>query len=442
MEHRRTPSIDRSSERERLTALSQSPLRPDHEQSITTTSSARQPIETVACGENIEHSSQIPSPVSVNDSEGYFGGSSTFAFVSEVQSTTFPGKTGVSPQQHERHQIRKENPPTIHLSSSEPNHSEPDLLRDIPERKLSDDLVDSYFNHVYSLYPFVHESSFRAQYERLWTAWPPSSPPDAPQPVWFAILNMVYAYGCEFSDAVPRRDLPSVSLPFLTRARAIIVKHVFRLGSLELIQALLLMCHYLQGTLELNECWNMVGLMTRTAIGMGLHLTSSAVGLGCIEREMRRRVWWGCFVVDRTLSMKLGRLPSTNAMEGIEVDLPASVDDQYLTDDCVNPRQPSGRPSKVEFFIQTIKLASIMESVLKDLFHTGDCNRGVQVGVSLSTNSLQIIEHTVSLDGKLLLWWQNVPSHLRETPEIADGSDFQRQRNVLYIRYLTALKVF
>jgi hypothetical protein len=58
--------------------------------------------------------------------------------------------------------------------------------------------------------------------------------------------------------------------------------------------------------------------------------------VGCIEREMRKRVWWACFVVDRTLSMKLGRLSSTNAVEGIKLELPLSVDDQYITDDSIH----------------------------------------------------------------------------------------------------------
>jgi hypothetical protein len=209
---------------------------------------------------------------------------------------------------------------------------------ELPQRDLADSLVDAYFNHVHRLYGYVHEGSFRAEYERMWRHLSLSelSLPSS----WLGILNLIFAFGCEFCDAVKEKDVLTTSSRFVARSRSILFSQIFKAGSLEMAQALLLMCH---------ECWNLVGLMIRTAVSIGLHLNPTAASMTSVEKEVRKRVWWGCFVIDRTLSMKFGRPPSIRVTDGFDVELPLDVDDQYITNDSTVPRQPAGRPSMTGF---------------------------------------------------------------------------------------------
>lgn len=85
-------------------------------------------------------------------------------------------------------------------------------------------------------------------------------------------MNIVFALGYEFSDAIPDGSITTVVSLFVGRSQEIILPHIYRKGNLEFVQALLLMCHYLQGIMELNEYWNLVGLMIWAAISIGLQL--------------------------------------------------------------------------------------------------------------------------------------------------------------------------
>jgi hypothetical protein len=306
---------------------------------------------------------------------------------------------------------------------------------ELPQKQLADGLVDAYFARVHRLYPFVHEPSFRLEYERMWTL-DPRMLADS-RPLWFGLLNLVFAHGCEFCDSVQGKESVSMASRFVNNARRIVFARVFTQGSLELVQALLLMCHYLQSTLELDECWSLVGLMIRTSIGLGLHFNSSpsSENLTSVQWEMRKRIWWGCYVIDRTLSMKFGRAPSIQGANTSDIDAPLDVDDQYISQDSVVPRQPEGRPSLTAFFTQTIKLANVVEQVLLDLYQPSQNEKMGDKSLRQATiHSSYIIGHSVLLDGELLSWWHAVPPHLKHEPEVPDGPDFKLQRNVLSIR--------
>jgi hypothetical protein len=249
----------------------------------------------------------------------------------------------------------------------------------------------------------------------------------------------VFAYGCEFCFESNEQPFIKRATPFIERAKRVIVSFGFKSADLLLVQALLLLCHYLQGTLELNDCWSFSGLMIRSAFSVGLHLNpTDGDALTAVEREIRKRVWWGCFVLDRTLSMKLGRPPAINLADA-EVDLPLEVDDQYITHTALNPRQPSGRPSRISFFVHTIRLSHVIDEILSKLYLSSRklrAKRHPPVWSCKRTEESDIIGHSFLLDGQLQAWWNDTPLHLKIEPDLPDCADFDRQRKVILIRYL------
>ncbi len=357
---------------------------------------------------------------SVEHPAGYFGESSTFNFVLKM------GARGADHTQQDPAR-RRLSTGGSEATFSALGHSPPER-RDfsiLPPKQLADSLIDAYFLHVHRLYPFVHEPSFRSRYDQMWAQ--ASNEHVEPEPRWMGLLNIVFAHGCEFCHSLPQEGSPAVASEFLNRTRKIVYAHVFREGSLELIQALLLMSHYLQGTMELNECWSLVGLMIRTSVSLGFHMNPPESVHSVVEQEMRKRVWWGCYIIDRTLSMKFGRPISTQGAHLYKVDLPLEVDDQYITESSTQPRQPEGRPSLIVFFIQTIKQQRVIENILNNLYN--GCPSSAP-----NVKPLRSLGQLVVLDDELLSWWDNLPAHLKYEPDLPDGPDFRRQRNVIYIR--------
>ncbi|KAK5220849.1 hypothetical protein LTR47_011108 [Exophiala xenobiotica] len=377
----------------------------------------------------------LPSANEGQQPDGFFGESSTYNFVSRVRSSSPEGGNGNAPSKSKRRRISAshDSNATGLLSVLTPLAAE--TAQELPPRPASDDLIDAYFNRVHRLYPFIHESTFRSEYEQMWIHPPVSTR----RPTWLALLNMVYSFGWEFGENWNTRNNCS-AYTFAARAQNLLYPHMLPEASLEIVQTLLLLCHFLQGTLEVNTCWSLVGLMTHSAISIGLHLNPTTMALTSVEKEVRKRVWWGCIMLDRTLGMKFGRPPFMRTTDGLVVDHPAEVDDQYITNDGISPRQPIGRPSLTAFFVHTLKLAPIIERILQELYHSGASRpfqKNGNSGLPASATNAQILGTTVAIDGRLSEWWRTGPSHLtREAqPGDYDSPELHRQRLVLSIRY-------
>ncbi|RSL42239.1 hypothetical protein CEP54_015552 [Fusarium duplospermum] len=55
-----------------------------------------------------------------------------------------------------------------------------------------------------------------------------------------------------------------------------------------------------------RTCWSLTGLAIHLARGMGLHRDGSHLALSPLEREMRRRLWWGLLFLDVRSAEELG----------------------------------------------------------------------------------------------------------------------------------------
>jgi len=65
------------------------------------------------------------------------------------------------------------------------------------------------------------------------------------------------------------------------------------------VQMLLLASMYSQGTERSIETWNIHGLAVKAAYQLGLHSPDALRQYPPVEREIRKRVWLGCVLLDR-----------------------------------------------------------------------------------------------------------------------------------------------
>lgn len=238
---------------------------------------------------------------------GFFGDSSTVAFIKQLQDT-FKSRTP------DADSLRKSTEPSRQSMDRERSRGAVGAVQSkiprnlLPPRPLADHLVDCYFSKIHTLYPFVHREAFLTAYQSLWRTT------DSPSPVWsthglglgdiqgsqasfYYGLNVIFALGCQFSDTV-QVGRETTSEAFFHRSKPALDVDYLEGGDLALTQTLLLMAHYLQSSLTPNRCWHVIGTACRLAQGVGLHSDVGNEHRSFAEIQIRRRVWHGCVTLD------------------------------------------------------------------------------------------------------------------------------------------------
>jgi hypothetical protein len=69
------------------------------------------------------------------------------------------------------------------------------------------------------------------------------------------------------------------------------------------------MGQYLQGTQDSVQAWVVHGIAVKAAYALGLHCNHAPDDISPVEREVRKRTWFGCMVLDRYVYCNLSLKP-------------------------------------------------------------------------------------------------------------------------------------
>lgn len=141
--------------------------------------------------------------------------------------------------------------------------------------------------------------------------------------------------------------------------------------SIENIEAMTLLVVYHLRTASSQGVWYMVGLAMRTAIDLGLHQKANETNLDPITAQMRRRLFWTVYYLERVVSMSLGR-PFSIADRHIDLPLPMDVDDDVrdpavLSASTSSPSPPN-RITTLTFSIYLIQLRRIDSKIQHKIY--------------------------------------------------------------------------
>ena len=264
---------------------------------------------------------------------------------------------------------------------------------------------------------FFTNQAFVREFDKTWTA---DSPDDL---LWFCLLNVIFALGARFSI----NDDVDADI-FFDRASQLLHPYILDVGSLRMVQILLLSGLYLQSTTRPNRCWSVVGLAVRIAQGLALHLNDHLQGVSIIEHELKKRIWFGCVALDTGLSMTYGR-PSMITEATYETKLPSDIPDYCITETDIIP-PPAHAPSPISFFIATCHLYRILRQILLRLYIERDAQKTQEYRRSTGHWLTCVLE----LGPKLRDWQANLPPYLKlggRSPDIL----YTRQQHVLDARY-------
>ncbi|KAL6872278.1 FAD/NAD(P)-binding domain-containing protein [Trichoderma longibrachiatum] len=214
-----------------------------------------------------------------------------------------------------------------------------------------------YFDFHHELTPIFHVPSIMAEFEQILSTRICSG--NSHHVYILAILNMI----CALAAAHSRQrhgDSDTMSRKYYNTAMQLMQPNILSDWKIEKVQALLLGARYLQSSSYSDECWTVLGLAIRFAYDLELHRPPDPEQFDCIEQEVRKRVWYACFGLDKLFSMMYGR-PAATSTATFSTPLPEDLDD-----DCIRPHRllfPSVQTtSSMSFFLQVSKLYRILES--------------------------------------------------------------------------------
>ncbi|KAE8342668.1 hypothetical protein BDV24DRAFT_173673 [Aspergillus arachidicola] len=295
--------------------------------------------------------------------QGFFGSSSAASFMHQIKMAV--DRRVTSPHRRTSDTILgvSHAPGLMSTRSERPTSIQSYVL---PPRKTADSLMGVYWSFVFPLYPLVDGIRLRAEYEKVWTG----EPLESDESMLMCTLNVIFALACQLADFITPEEREASADAFFSRAKDLLQFNLWDTGSAALIQCLLLMAQYLQSTDSAHQCWIVTGLAIRNAQSLGLHLPQTIARLPSPqEQQLARKIWHGCVLMDRVISMTFGRPAMISKASCESVPLPATVDEEYIpTASGVEATQPADQPSVMAFYAKSLELYEIMNDILLSLY--------------------------------------------------------------------------
>ena len=199
--------------------------------------------------------------------------------------------------------------------------------------------------------------------------------------------------------------------------------------TLSLLQAKLLVIHFLINHSRMHEAWTNFGIVVRQAQALRLHRRAMHDGnINLIHHEYRKRLFWSIYIYDRQLSSIFGRPCALHDMDIDQEEFVLANDDDITAASCL-ATQP-GSFCSASAMLHYTRLASILGEILSHLHGPIGRSRGVA----------QLQEKATGIEQSLSHWQANLPTYLDYTslPPSAMSVITQRQMCTLKLTFLFA----
>ncbi|PYH45827.1 MFS transporter [Aspergillus saccharolyticus JOP 1030-1] len=228
---------------------------------------------------------------------------------------------------------------------------------DPPNDELGSRILRAYLTRLHVRYPFLDRTELWRLHEDRWRlARTPREELTRAERFGIFKLYLVYAIG---ATTIKLSENLATIVPeqFYTTAIQTVPK-MCEPRSVENIEAMTLLVVYHLRSASSQGMWYMVGLAMRTAIDLGLHRKANENNLDPFTAQMRRRLFWTVYYLERVVSMSLGR-PFSIADRHIDLPLPLDVDDDVHDPAVLTASPPMDRITSLTFAIYLMKLRRI-----------------------------------------------------------------------------------
>lgn len=282
-----------------------------------------------------------------------------------------------------------------------PSQSSDTDLDYTPTPDIGHKLIESYFAHAHVLMPMIDEDQF-------WHTWLYG---ERKESSYLALLNMVLAIGSLTCGTADNED----HVAYVKRARSHLDLETFGSSNLLTLQALgLLSGYYLHWLNRPHEANCLMGATLRMATALGLHREHNesqhrTPGPGRdkdssdVPVDVRRRTWWGLFILDTWASTTTGRPSLGRYGAGITTQSP----------------QVSQQLNNAQY-LASLKLLPIIHNITF-------CKIATQIQDHIAEQTLPDCKKIPAFDAELIKWIADLPSMLRSARPVSVKT---RQRSV------------
>ncbi|KAK6845505.1 fungal-specific transcription factor [Apiospora arundinis] len=190
-----------------------------------------------------------------------------------------------------------------------------------PPRSVTEALLHSYYGAIHVMMPLLHWPTLQREVDEIYQG----AGLQRMSASWLSSFFAILAGGSLFSsERHPDRVHQAAELLEISRSLVDPWNNDFNLDNVRTAFLTSLVLN------ELNlksAAWSGLGTAVKMAQDMSLHLEVGAPSR--LEADMRRRVWWSIYILDRTMSLEMGR-PSLIHDADCDVTLPEAIDDHFL----------------------------------------------------------------------------------------------------------------
>ncbi|KAL1928681.1 hypothetical protein VTP01DRAFT_2467 [Rhizomucor pusillus] len=271
---------------------------------------------------------------------------------------------------------------------------------DMPSRQVQEHLINVFFTHCNNISPIISRSMF---FDQLNVKGPIITP---------LLLNIMYAHAAKHVDDPSFRSDPNDPSTqgnlFYNRARRL-VDDFMDIPRVSTVIALLYMASYDyespygETRLRSSRAWMYSGMAVRMCLELGLHTANYSSQMSQFDIDLRKRVLWTCYVMDKLESCMTER-PWMLRAKDISLDFPTPLPEDDAAERCV-----------LEGFGQLCRLLMLVEKVIQ--FFAYD-NKGRSVWTMEEENQ------TLRFLDEIQQWRENLPASLKWSPSDTSSSLF------------------
>ncbi|EIM91702.1 uncharacterized protein STEHIDRAFT_106439 [Stereum hirsutum FP-91666 SS1] len=195
------------------------------------------------------------------------------------------------------------------------------------------------------------------------------------------------------------------------------------------VQGLALLAICCAGWNTLSQSWVLAGQAIRAAQDLGLHRSPRRLSLSGLEKEIRRRIWWCVYGLDRVLSIALGR-PAGTYDDDSDVEYPAEVDDEDVEKYCEGVIATS-ETSYMCGFVALLKIYVVAGKIVRTA-------HSLKLLAEIDATGRQVPELLQSLDGLLEDWVESLPPNIKFAANNVDDPKMLTLCLIAFFMYYSA----
>ncbi|GFF28727.1 uncharacterized transcriptional regulatory protein YLR278C [Aspergillus udagawae] len=226
-----------------------------------------------------------------------------------------------------------------------------------PNDEMGTQILHAYLTRLHVRYPFLDRAELWKLHGARWRL-AKTKREELSKAERFGLfkLYLVYAIGATTIQLSEKYTYVPPERYYITALQQ--VPSMCEVRSIENIEAMTLLVVYHLRSASSHGVWYLIGLAMRTAIDLGLHRKANEINLDPWTAQMRRRLFWTIYYLERVISMSLGR-PFSIADRQIDLPLPVDVDDDVQDPAILATPPRTDRITSLTFAIYLFELRRI-----------------------------------------------------------------------------------